>query len=75
MQISYKEQKGQEACSEMGSVSRKAPEFSMKQHQVRVNVIFTLLCAVGLMGESQMLLLFSAFLGINPLLCLWEFCC
>lgn len=46
----------------------------MKQHQVHVNVIFTLLCAVGLMGESQMLLLFSTFLGINPLLCLWEFC-
>jgi len=54
-----KKKRGRETCSEMGSASRKAPElFSVKQHQVRVNVVFTLLCAVGLMGESQVLLLF-----------------
>lgn len=32
-----------------------------------MNVFFTLLCVVGLMGESQMLLLFWTSLGLNPL--------
>lgn len=31
-----------------------------------MSVIFTLFCAVGLVGESQMLLWFSTSLGLNP---------
>lgn len=48
------------------NAGRKTPKlFSRRQHQVPVRVIFTPLCAGGLVGESQMLVLFTASLGLH----------